>query len=41
MAHQKAVDLVNNYKPTVPDKVREAVKDFFKNKYSCPAIADM
>lgn len=41
IAHQKANDLVKNYKPTVPEKVREAIKNFFKDKYSCTKIADM
>ena len=34
IAHKKANDLVNNYKPTVPEKVRQAIKNFFKDKYS-------
>ena len=32
-AHQKAQDLVANYKPAVPDKVQAAIKKFFASKY--------
>ena len=33
-AHQKANDLVANYKPTVPDKIQSVIKKFFASKYS-------
>ncbi|MBN1437218.1 MAG: trimethylamine methyltransferase family protein [Sedimentisphaerales bacterium] len=34
-AHQQAQDLVANYEPTVPGKVREAIERFFAEKYTC------
>ena len=39
IAHQTALDLVAGYKPKVPEKVQEAIKNFFKDKYSSAAIA--
>ncbi|HBG26088.1 MAG: hypothetical protein A2Y10_00410 [Planctomycetes bacterium GWF2_41_51] len=32
-AHQKALDLVANYKPTVPEKIQNAIKKFMATKY--------
>ena len=34
IAHQKVKDIVNNYKPTVPGKVQDAIQKFFKTKYT-------
>ena len=33
-AHQKALDIVANYKPAVPDEVQSAIKKFFAAKYN-------
>ena len=41
IAHQKADDLVDNYKPTVPGKIREAIKEHFATKYQSPEVADI
>jgi len=41
IAHQTALDLVANYKPKVPERVRQAIKNFFKDRYSSKAIANM
>ncbi|MCK5736595.1 MAG: hypothetical protein KAH21_08960 [Spirochaetaceae bacterium] len=40
-AHNKAEELVQVYKPSVSEKVRLAIKDFFRRKYSDPSVADM
>jgi trimethylamine---corrinoid protein Co-methyltransferase len=34
MAHVKANELVTNYKPTVPEKIQDAIKKFFADKYN-------
>ena len=41
IAHQKAEDIVANYSPKVPDKIQAAIKDFFKDKYRDPKVADL
>jgi len=41
IAHQKALDLVANYKPTVPEKVRAAIKKHFANKYLDKSLTDI
>lgn len=41
IANQKAEELVNNYKPTVPEKVRIAIKNFFRDKYQSRDTIDM
>jgi trimethylamine--corrinoid protein Co-methyltransferase len=40
IAHEKANELVANYKPTVPQKIQTAIKGFFFNKYQDKKIAD-
>ncbi len=39
-AHLKAEELVEGYKSTVPERVRFAIKDFFKTKYNNPSNSD-
>jgi len=39
LAHQKALDLVANYKPTVPDKIQNAIKKFIAFKYNDKTLA--
>ncbi len=41
IAHQKVEELVSNYKPTVSDKVRSAIKEFFKDRYQDKSLADL
>ncbi len=41
LAHQKAEELVANYKPTVPEKIRTAIKEFFKDRYQDKKVADL
>jgi trimethylamine---corrinoid protein Co-methyltransferase len=41
IAHQQVEDFVANYSPAVPDKVRTAIKNFFKDKYQDTKVADM
>jgi trimethylamine---corrinoid protein Co-methyltransferase len=41
MAHNRAVELVEKYKPTVPEKVRIAIKNHFRSKYSDKNISDI
>ncbi len=41
IAHEKAEQLVADYKPTVPQKVQNAVRNFFKDKYRSTKIADI
>ncbi len=41
LAHQKAEELVANYKPTVPEKIRTAIKNFFKDRYQDKKVADL
>jgi trimethylamine--corrinoid protein Co-methyltransferase len=40
IAHEKVEDLASSYKPTVPEKVQEAVRNFFREKYSDPSLAE-
>jgi trimethylamine---corrinoid protein Co-methyltransferase len=40
-AHEKANQLVADYKSEVPDKVIAAVKDYFKEKYQDKKVADI
>jgi trimethylamine--corrinoid protein Co-methyltransferase len=40
IAHQKADDLVKNYRPTIPAKVQTAIKEFFRKRYKDPRISD-
>ncbi|KKR95964.1 MAG: Trimethylamine:corrinoid methyltransferase [Candidatus Uhrbacteria bacterium GW2011_GWF2_41_16] len=39
LAHQKALDLVANYKSTVPDKIQNVIRKFFASKYSDKTLA--
>lgn len=41
IAHEKANQLVSNYKPTVPEKVRTAVREFFRKRYIDPRVSDI
>jgi len=41
IAHQQALELVSNYKPTVPEKIQHAIRDFFKDKYHSKETADL
>ena len=41
IAHQEAEELVAGYQPTVPEKVQDAIRGFFKGKYQVKAVADM
>ena len=41
IAHQKVADLIANYKPTVPERVREAIRKFFTDKYQDTKVASM
>jgi trimethylamine---corrinoid protein Co-methyltransferase len=41
IAHEKANELVSRYKPTVPEKIQSAIKDFFRGKYQDEKVADM
>jgi len=41
IAHQTAEDLVHHYKPTIPEKIRTAIRSFFQEKYTSPALVDM
>ena len=41
MAHQRVEELVANYSPRVPDRVQAAIKDFFKDRYQDPKVADL
>jgi hypothetical protein len=41
IAHEKANQLVAAYKPTVPEKIRLAIKKFFKTRYQNPEISDL
>ena len=41
IAHQKVEELVSAYKPTLPEKVRAAIKDFFKDRYQDKNLADL
>ena len=41
IAHQKADDMVKDYQPTVPAKVREAIKKFFTDKYEDKLVTEM
>lgn len=40
-AHEKANEIVANYKPTVPVKVQKAIKDFFRGRYQDKKVADI
>ena len=40
-SHQTAADLVRQYKPTVPEKIRTAIRGFFQEKYTSPALVDL
>ncbi len=40
MAHQKAEDLVAQYKPTVPAKIQAAIRSFFAEKYQDKSIGE-
>ena len=39
IAHHKVEELVNNYKPTVPEKVQQAIQNHFKEKYMDKSVA--
>ena len=41
IAHQKVEELLADYKPTVPEKVRTAIKEFFKDRYQDKSVADL
>ncbi|MBN2455007.1 MAG: trimethylamine methyltransferase family protein [Sedimentisphaerales bacterium] len=41
IAHRKAEELVNSYKPTVPEKIRAAIKKFFEKKYQSSSVAEL
>jgi trimethylamine--corrinoid protein Co-methyltransferase len=41
IAHQKAEELVSSYTPTVPEKVRTAIKEYFRKKYQDPKVAEI
>ncbi len=41
IAHEKANELVSNYKCQVPEKIQVAIKDFFRNKYNDKNVADI
>ena len=41
IAHEKAEELVSSYTPTVPEKVRAAIREYFRRKYKDPKVADM
>ena len=41
IAHQKAEELVNNYKPIVPENVQEAIRRHFSSKYESPEVANI
>lgn len=41
IAHQKVEELVADYKPTVPEKVRTAIKEFFKDRYQDKSLTDL
>ena len=40
-ARQTVNDLVENYKPTVPEAVQTAVREFFRDKYKSKKVADI
>jgi len=40
-AHATAEQLVESYQSTVPEKVRKAIRDFFRDKYESAAVAEM
>jgi trimethylamine---corrinoid protein Co-methyltransferase len=40
IAHQEAERLVSQYRPTVPQKVQDALRDHFRKKYRDAAVAD-
>ena len=40
-AHQQVCEISENYIPDVPDKVKTAIKAFFKDKYQNPKVSDM
>jgi trimethylamine---corrinoid protein Co-methyltransferase len=41
IAHQEVERLVGQYRPTVPEKVQEAIRRHFRAKYHDPAVADL
>lgn len=41
IAHEKANQLVANYKPTVPAKIQTAIKDFFYKRYQDKRVSDL
>lgn len=41
MAHQKAEGIVASYKPTVPAKVQDAIRAFFREKYQDKSVSDL
>ena len=41
MAHEKAIALVGSYTPTVPEKVRDAIRGYFRDKYQSPSVVDI
>ena len=41
IAHQKAQELVDNYTPTVPEKVKIAIREFFQEKYNSKETVDV
>ena len=40
-AHLIVEDLVGSYKPTVPQKIQDAIKKFFLRKYRDKSVADL
>jgi trimethylamine--corrinoid protein Co-methyltransferase len=39
-AHETAERLIADHRPAVPDKVRSAIREFFRKKYQDPTLAD-
>ena len=40
IAHQTVQRMLHDSRPTVPEKVQDAVRGFFRNRYHDPAVAD-
>jgi trimethylamine---corrinoid protein Co-methyltransferase len=41
IAHREVERLVDQYQPTVPEKVQEAIRSHFRKKYRDAAVADL
>jgi len=41
IAHREVERLVSQHRPTVPERVRDAIRGHFRRKYRDPAVADL